>query len=222
MTEREVFKVLQNAPRKTSSGSDELSYIELIDGRESVAPILTEIINGIIRLGHWPSSWRTSIIKPLFKGGPDKQDPSKYRPISLTAAPSRLVEKILNGQLQEHFIENDLIPNECHGFVPGKGTTTAALDILTEMQHGVEDCKVPTLLGIDMSSAFDAVSRNKLLRLMSRLGVGALGLQLFESYFTGRMETVEVGGKRGSMKNSTVGVLQGSGLSPLFFLIYFL
>ena len=119
-------------------------------------------------------------------------------------------------------MDNDLIPNECHGFVPGKGTTTAALDLLSEMQRGIEDNEIPTMLGIDMSAAFDTVSRVKLLRLMGQLGVGPLGVKLFESYFTGRVEAVEVGGQRGTAKSSTVGVLQGSGLSPLFFLIYFL
>ena len=82
--------------------------------------------------------------------------------------------------------------------------------------------KIPTMLGIDMSAAFDTVSRFKLLRLMSHLGVGFMGVKLFTSYFTGRVEAVEVGGKCGPTKSSSVGVLQGSGLSPLFILIYFL
>ena len=221
-SEEDLQKIIKTLPRKTSTGIDNISYIELIDGVVYIVPILTEIINGIMRLGHWPVKWKTSIIKPLFKGGPDVLDPKSYRPISLTTAPSRVAERILNIQLQKHIDLNEIIPNDCHGFIPGKGTTTAALDLLNEMQLGIEDNEIPTMLGVDMSAAFDSVNRQKLLRLLQLYSVGRKGIKLFKSYFSGRQELVEVGAKQGKMKPSTVGVLQGSGLSPLFFLLYFI
>ena len=87
---------------------------------------------------------------------------------------------------------------------------------------GIENGNIPTMLGIDMSAAFDCVNRPKLLRLMKRVGIGVEGIKLFTNYFEGRTEVVEIGAKRGKSRSSRVGVLQGSGLSPLFFLLYFI
>ena len=48
VTEEDLRQILKTLPRKTSTGIDDISYIELIDGEYFVIPILTEIINGII------------------------------------------------------------------------------------------------------------------------------------------------------------------------------
>ena len=45
---------------------------------------------------------------------------------------------------------------------------------------------------------------------------------MISNYLSGRYQQVEIGGKRSEKRVSNIGVLQGSSLSPLFFLIYFL
>ena len=47
-------------------------------------------------------------------------------------------------------------------------------------------------------------------------------IELKENYFEKRTMHVEIGGSRGLKRSSGVGVLQGSGLSIILFLIYFL
>ena len=47
-------------------------------------------------------------------------------------------------------------------------------------------------------------------------------LELVKNYFSNRSQEVEIGVSKGSKRKSERGVLQGSGLSPVFFLIYFL
>ena len=60
------------------------------------------------------------------------------------------------------------------------------------------------MLGVNRLGAFDSINLQKL------YSVGSRGIKLFTSYFSERKELVEIGGKR------------GSGLSPLFFLLYFI
>ena len=90
------------------------------------------------------------------------------------------------------------------------------------MQEAIEDNEISLLLGVDISSAFDCLDRNKLIRQMKVLGFGEEAIILIESYFRDRTMQVEIGGHRGPKRESRVGVLQGSGLSPIFFLLYFL
>ena len=91
-----------------------------------------------------------------------------------------------------------------------------------EIQEGIGEGEIPLLLGIDISSAFDCLNRPKLLRQLRATGFGQSAIKLIQSYFTNRTQQVDIGGKRGEKRPADIGVLQGSGMSPLFFLTYFL
>ena len=218
----QMKEFIRNLPKKSSTGTDEVSYIEIKDGEYYVAPLLTEIVNGIIETGHWPSEWKSSIIKPLYKSKGDKLDAKSYRPVSLTSALGRTTERVLNSQLIEHLLHQDFISEECHGFVPGRGTVTAVLEILETLQGDIDKGNVSTLLGCDISGAFDVLDRRKLLRTHERIGMRGRSLTLVKNYFDNRKEKVVIGAASGKEKDSMRGVLQGSGLSPIFFLLYFL
>ena len=133
-----------------------------------------------------------------------------------------MVERLLSSQLVEYLQENSLVGDECHGFRPGRGTTSGVLEILEQLQAGVEEDGVADLLGCDISSAFDVLSREKLVRQLKLMGAGWKTVELLKDYFRRRTQQVEIGIKRGEKRRSDRGVLQGSGLSPVLFLIYFL
>ena len=83
-------------------------------------------------------------------------------------------------------MSNHLIPPECHRFVSGRGTLTAALEIMDNIHEGIENEEIVTLSGIDISSAFDCINRRKLLRILTHLGVEESSVSLLNSYFEGR------------------------------------
>ena len=125
-----------------------------------------------------------SILKPLLKPRLDKLDASSYRPVALTSAISRVAEKVLNEQLSDFISEQKWIPEESHGFVRGRSCTTVCLQILQELAEGIEGGLVPTLLGVDISVAFDCIQRNKLLSQMRTIGCSEDVIELFKSYFS--------------------------------------
>ena len=180
------------------------------------------VVNLIIDTGHWPGTWKLSIIKPLYKGTGDKWSSNSYRPVALISAIARSVERELNEQLMSYLTKAGLNLEENHGFIQGRGCHTAVIEILETLQEGVEENSIPVLLGIDISAAFDCIDRSKVLRQLKILGVGERGIQLIRSYFSNRVQKVEIGGQSGDERPSDVGVLQGSGLSPLLFLLYFM
>ena len=114
------------------------------------------------------------------------------------------------------------ITEENHGFLNGRSCVTASLEILQELAEGIEEGQIPTLLGCDISSAFDCLQRSKLLTQMEHLGCSKGVIKLFTSYFSLRTQQVEIGGKKSEKRQVYIGVLQGSALSPLLFLLYFL
>jgi len=51
------------------------------------------------------------VVKPLFKKG-DKSKISSYRPISILSSFSKVLEKVMYNQLQEHLIKYSILAEE--------------------------------------------------------------------------------------------------------------
>jgi hypothetical protein len=83
--------------------------------------------------------------------------------------------------------------------------------------------EVATLL-LDLSKAFNTVDCHRLLQKLNAIGVRGVPYEWIQSYLTGRSQMVVLtryGQKFTSpAKNITPGVLQGSILGPLLFLVY--
>ena len=72
-----------------------------------IAPFLTGIFAASIRAGVFPFEWKTSRVTPVRKGGA-KDDPNKYRPISVISVVAKAFEKIFFDQLNEYLNTNKL------------------------------------------------------------------------------------------------------------------
>ena len=71
-----------------------------------------------------------------------------------------------------------------------------------------------------MSKAFDKVPHHHLLRSLSAVGVSGSLLKWFESYLSNRSQKVVLNGYSSTLLPVHSGVLQGSILRPLLFIIY--
>ena len=84
--------------KKKSSGLDNISQECLILGADILTIPLTRIINCSIESGIFPEEWKLAVVTPLLKKG-DPKEKSNYRPVSCLAAASKVLEKIVCGQL---------------------------------------------------------------------------------------------------------------------------
>ena len=66
--------------------------------------------------GEISDDWRIANVVPLFKKG-SKNNPGNYRPVSLTSAIVKLLEKILRDRIYTHLELNSLVSDRQHGFV---------------------------------------------------------------------------------------------------------
>ena len=77
------------------------------------------------------------------------------------------------------------------------------------------------LVGLDISSAFDTIDHNILLRwLHGELGVTGTALAWFQSYISNRSQFVKLGRHSSAPVSCTSGVPQGSIFGPILFAAY--
>ena len=67
---------------------------------------------------------------------------------------------------------------------------------------------------------FDSVSHSILLPKLENYGIGDIAYSLISSYLQNQSESVSINQTRSEVKEIQIGVLQGSCLGPLFFLVY--
>ena len=93
--EKGVLNLLQNLKVHKAAGPDTISP-KLPNSLASViTPAITRIFQTSLYEGTVPKDWRKANIVPIFKKGDDKSKPANYRPVSLTAICSKILEHII-------------------------------------------------------------------------------------------------------------------------------
>jgi hypothetical protein len=68
-------------------------------------------------------------VVPIYKKGLRKIA-ENYRPVSLTSVPCKVFEGILRDVMMTHLLNNELISDAQHGFVPKRSCVTNLLEFL--------------------------------------------------------------------------------------------
>jgi len=134
---------------------------------------------------------------------------------------SKLLERLVAGQLQRYLSTCDLLPPLQSGFRPFHSTETAILHVLSELLLAVDRGDLAGLVLLDLSSAFDTVDHEILLQhLQKSFGINGAVLKWFQSYLYGRTQHVRRGSGRSTAVHVVCGVPQGSVLGPILFILY--
>ena len=194
----------------------------LKDNIDAVVDPITEIINTSICEGEVPKCFKHAIITPLLKK--TTLDPNvlgHFRPVSNLSFISKILEKVVLHQLQEHLAKHNLLDDHQSAYRTGHSTETATLKIMNDLLLSIDNGDACILTLLDLSSAFDTIDQDILIkRLDQSYGVRGKVLKWFASYLSGRTQSVKIGTHNSESRPLLFGVPQGSVLGPILYTLY--
>ena len=217
--ESDVLSSISRLKNTLSAGPDNFPPLLFKKLKHCLSKPLAVLFNQLLSVGHVPYDWLKAIIVPVFKKGVAGQL-CNYRPISLTCVPSKILERVLVQAIHAHLCNNNILHSSQHGFCKGRSTTTNLLECFNDWTMTILSKEQHVVVYVDFSKAFDVVSHPKLFARLYSYGIRDTLLNWLIKFFTGRMHCTKVGTAMSDAVLLTSGVVQGSGIGPLMFLMY--
>lgn len=211
----EVSKTLKS---KLSAGPDKIPSYFLKQVLPSISYPLCVLFTWSFNTGSVPHLFKSSIVRPIWKRKGSKTDISNYRPITLCSSIAKLQEKVVTRLLIAHCTQLGLFSQSQFGFLPNRSLTT---QLLLSLKDWSLPSKKPTyIIYLDFQKAFDSVSHPKLMTCLRSFGISGTLLTWIQEYLSGRTQVVSLDGGYSSPAKVTSGIMQGSCLGPVLFVLF--
>ena len=217
----ELRKIILAAPTK-SCELDPLPTKLLKPCLDPVLPSITDIVNKSLSEQCVPASFKQAIVRPLLKKpNLDKEMHKNYRPVSNLPFISKILEKVVNNQLENHINSHSLHDDVQSAYCAYHSTETALLRVHHDIAYALNSNCCAVLLMLDLSAAFDTIDHQILFnRLEYSTGVTKDALLWFKSYLMDRTQSVAIGSVQSDDIKLCFGVPQGSVLGPKLYCIF--
>ena len=141
------------------------------------------------------------------------------RPINVLAVCSKIFEKCICKHLIGFLESNNLLSNHQFGIRSNRNTELAVKRFTDHIRKSMNDGKLTGSVFIDLSKAFDTLSRAQILENLSLTVVKGVEYELFQNYLFNQKQTVIYEGVANDPQYVLIGIPQGSILGPLLSLI---
>lgn len=219
-SESELAAIIDKSKTNSSAGHDGINCRVIKKLKSKLLPLLVHLITVIYSTGIYPSTFKLAVVSPIHKSGA-KSSVDNYRPISVLPVLNKIVERTIYNRLF-NFVSCKLgiVYSHQFGFRPKSNTENAAIELTNLIMRAIDQKKIVTGVFMDLKKAFDIVDHKKLLQVLEKYGVRGSISKMLESYLDNLKQVVKVENKLSEEKVISTGVVQGSCLGPLLFIIF--
>ncbi|CAK1582720.1 unnamed protein product [Parnassius mnemosyne] len=214
---KEVANIINSMSKGKSPGHDCLSIEHLQYAGPHIHRLLAMFYTTCIRHAYLPPDLMKTIVVPVVKNKTgDLSKKSNYRPISLATIIVKILDSVLNTQINKYL---KLYDNQ-FGFRSGLSTESAILCLKHTVKYYI-DRKTPVYACfLELSRAFDLVSYNILWKELEGIKVPGRLIQILKYWYGGQVNCVKWANALSEPYRLECGVRQGGLSSPSLFNLY--
>ena len=215
----DISKLISCFRHSYSSGPDGLSSNILKMALPDIAPMMAKLFSLSMEFSEYPHVWKSTYIRPHFKSG-SKLNVDNFRPINVTSILSRIMEKIIKNQMLSFLTLQNVINNYQYGFLSKRSCSTCLTDFFDLLTSYKDNNISAAILYFDFSKAFDTVPHEGLIYKLRMFGIINPLYKWLQSFLENRTLVVTLNNSLSTPRPIKSGVIQGSVLGPLLFLLY--
>ena len=171
-----------------SPGVDGIPPKLLLEIVEQISIPLAIVFNLSLEEGIVPLEWKEANIVPLFKKK-SRNKSENCRPVSLTSAICKLLERLIKDHLDVFLVKNKLINPSQHGFLKARSCLTSnMLCFLEDVTKWVDEGSPVDIIYLDLKIAFDKVPHQRLLLKLKAHGIGNGMINWIEKWLIDRRQ----------------------------------
>ncbi|XP_050212856.1 uncharacterized protein LOC126664492 [Mercurialis annua] len=215
-SESEIFAALSDCDDNKAPGPDGFNFFFYKRAWPILKQDFLDLFDKFYKTGFFPHGLNTAflVLIPKMKGASDIKD---FRPISLINGVFKLLSKVLANRLSP--ILPSLISENQFGFIKGRNIHDCHM-IASELIHLVNKRKDQVfLIKLDFKKAFDSISWNFILQMLSTMNFDPIWIKWITSFFGSAQLSVLINGSPSKNFNMGRGVRQGDPISPMLFVL---
>ena len=167
-----------------------------------------------------PQEFKDASIIHLYKRKGKRQDCNNHRGISLLSIAGKILARLLLNRITDH-LNHDLLPESQCGFRKNRGT----VDMIFAARQLQEKCQEQNIslysTYVDLTKAFDTVSREGLWKIMAKYGCPPKFISMVRQFHDGMQARVQDSNTFSEPFSVSNGVKQGCVLAPTLFSLMF-
>jgi hypothetical protein len=217
VTEQDVDKAIRALKLCKAPDPGGISSEHLVYAKDVLKSVLYVFFNAILQSNYVPMAFLTGYISPIWKKKGSKEDPTKYRGITVSSTIGKVFEEVLTKKLEPLFHEKQ--SKLQFGFTAGTSILTASL-ILSEATQRSKSNPTTVAAFLDAEKAFDVVWQDSLLRKLALMNTPRDIWYILLQWYRNIKATVKWEGKMSEEFPIRQGVRQGGKGSPFLYKIF--